>query len=600
MFSRMLTMALRGVGKDLLTRLGKSRPTLTPRGDAMLRKRFLYCLSSISWIFIAISVLYFKIFPNLINPVFSDIFITSLIFLSVLSLIAGSFVIQTSRELILFMPQCLLICFLARCIRYLRLPYPALWDPYAFLVAFLNIHDFGTLEPIYSYWYPVEGLINWPSMIIITEFLSRIGQIDYMWLFNYQQPILGMVFFLGVYLLAYTVSKNYGISLLSGLISSLSSHVIFYQSEYHYQGLAFIIFIFLLIGLLKTCKSKSNSAYKILVVIFTVACTFSHYFSSLFIVVVLGSFFCITYILSKFSEIYRNTRLNVLNVNRPDDIFFLLLFLLVLGYHLFVFPEHIEIYIQRMASANPYHAPVVSITGNVPFPTNIIHSIRYATITLGLASIFFVIKTKKNEEIILATICLFLISLGLLGNALIYLEVGRIVAFYEVIIGIFAALTLFRLRDIWLRPLNKQKAITSLICIVTAGIITLTFFGGHYVPAYYFKSLDQNSYYWYDNNLPDMQKYEAGGLWIYRYVPENPLILTDNTPYFVRSAIFFWGKTPVDRFKLLDSYQYHKSTLNENIFITSNVKSNPGLNEEILREQTSRVYFNGEIEINSV
>ena len=575
------------------------------RKDKTLRKRLLFRLSITSWVLIAVSALYFRFFPTLVNPIFSDIFIVALIFLLLLSLIIGSFMVQHPNELLLLMPQYLLICFFARCIRYLRLSYPVLWDPYAFLATFLNIHDFGTLEPVYSHWYPgIEGLINWPLMTIITENLSRIAEIDYLWLFNYQQPILGMVFFLGVYLLAYTVSRNYGVSLLSGLISSLSSHVIFYQSEYHYQGYAFIIFVFLLISLLKTCEQKNKSAYKISAVIFTVACTFSHYFSSLFILFMLGSFFCIAFIMSRFNKIYQNAQLDILKINWPDGLFFFLLLVLVMSYHLFMFPEHIESYVNIASSADPYHAPVISTAGgglgSVPFPTNIIHNIRTVILILGLTSVLYTIKTKKNEEIILATICILLISLGVFGNTLVYLEVGRIVAFYEVLIGVFAALTLFRLRDIWLKLLNKQTATTALICIITAGIVTLTFFGGHYIPAYYFKSLDQNDYYWCNNNLPDIQKYENGGEWTYRYVPEKSLILTDDTPYFIQSAIFFWGQIPLDSIRGLNSYQYNGLNLNENAFIASNIKGNPGLDQKRLIEQTSRVYFNGELEITAV
>jgi hypothetical protein len=573
-----------------------------------LRKRFLFCLSIISWIFIAVSALYFRFFPTLVNPIFSDIFITSLIFLLLLSLIIGSFMIQCPEELFLLMPQCLLISFFARCIRYLRLSYPALWDPYAYLVTFLNIHDFGTLEPIYSHWYSgIEGLINWPLMVLITETLSRVAAIDYLWLFNYQQPVLGTIFFLGGYALAYTISRNYGVSLLAGLILSLSSHTIFYQSEYHYQGYAFVIFIFLLVSLLKVCEQKNKTAYKVLALIFIVACTLSHYFSSLFILFILGALFCIACFTSVFSRIYPNAQLNIPKVNWPDGLFIFLLFLLVLSYHLFVFTGHIESYIHISSSATPYQAPVISAASSTvegdpdsaPFPTNIIKNIRYVVLILGFTSILYTVKTRGSKEIILATMCVFLVALGVLGNTFIYLEVGRIVAFYEVIIGIFVALTLFRLRNIWLKPLNRSIAVTALIGIVTAGVVTLTFFGGHYVPAYYFKSLDQDDYYWCNNNLPDMQKYEDGGRWIFKYVPKNPLILIDSTPYFIKSATFFWGQVPSDNIRGLGSYQYDKLNSNGNTFIASNINGDPGFDEKRIIEQTNRVYFNGEVEITS-
>ena len=576
------------------------RLSISFKDDEILRKRLVYCLSIISWVLVVVSAWYFNLFPTLVNTVFSDMFIVILIFSLLLSLVIGSFMIQYFKELIFFMPQCLLICFIARCIPYLRLSYPVLWDPYAFLVTFLNIHEFRTLEQIYSYWYPsIENLIHWPLMMIITELLSLIGGIDYMWLFNYQQPIFGMIFFLGVYLLAYSVSQNYGVSLLSGLISSLSSHVIFYQSEYHPQGYAFIILVFLLVVLSRSWELKNKLEYRIIVMIFIMAFTVSHYFSSLFISFILISLFCTLFLISLINKKYSNSRLNMFGVDWTSEIFFssFLLIVVVLSYHFYVFSEHIGNYIHMISSANPYNAPLISVEGSIPFPTNVIKNIRLIVLLLGFGSIFYSIKTKNHGEIFLSIICILLISLGVIGNVLIFLEVGRIVAFYETLIGIFAALTLFRLRDIWLKPLNKRMAITALLCISTAGVITLTFFGGQYIPAYYFKSLGQNNYYWCENNLPDMQKYETVGEWVAEFCPSKPTILIDTTQYFMHSAIFFWGETPLDRISVFKRYPYDQ---NKNTFIAFNIKGNRELDKERLIEKTSRVYFNGEAVINAV
>ncbi len=546
---------------------------------------------------IVVSVWYLKQFPTLVNPVFSDVIIVILIFSLLLSLILGSFMIQYFEELIFFIPQCLLICFFARCIPYLRLSYPVLWDPYAFLVTFLYIHDFGTAEQLYSYWLPsIEESINWPLMMIITESLSRIGRIDYMWLFNYQQPILGIVFFLGVYLLAYTVSQNYGVSLLSGLISSLSSHVIFHQSEYHPQGYAFIILVFLITVLSRSWELKNKPEYRILVVIFIMAFTVSHYFSSLFVSLILVTLLCMLLIVTKLNEKYSNLQLK-LDWSYELIISSFLLLVTVLSYHFFIFSKHINKYINMISSANPYNAPIVHVGGSAPFPTNLILDIRFIVLLLGCGSIFFTIKTKKKEEIFLAIMCLLLITLGVIGNTLIFLEVGRIVAFYEVLIGVFVALTLFRLRNILFKQLNNKMATTALVSIFLAVILTLTFFGGHYIPAYYFKSLGQDEYYWCQNDLPDMQKYKTGGEWVAKFVPEESRILTDKIQYFIHSAIFFWGKKSLDRIVTLVSYQHDQD---KNTFIALNTKGNQTLDKKRLIEKTSKVYFNGEVAINSV
>ena len=84
--------------------------------------------------------------------------------------------------------------------------------------------------------------------------------------------------------------------------------MIFYQSEYHYQGYAFIILVFLLIALLKTSELKDKAAYKILTTIYIVACTFSHYFSSLFVLFILGLFVCIMFVVYGFNKIYQTTK----------------------------------------------------------------------------------------------------------------------------------------------------------------------------------------------------------------------------------------------------------------------------------------------------
>ncbi|MFZ2184291.1 MAG: hypothetical protein WAV24_06990 [Methanothrix sp.] len=436
-------------------------------------------------------------------------------------------------------------------------------------------------------------------MMIMTELLSQIGGIDHMWLFNYQQPIFGMIFFLGVYLLAYSVSQNYGVSLISGLISSLSSHVIFYQSEYHPQGYAFIILVFLLVVLSRSWELKNKMEYRILAIIFIIAFTTSHYFSSLFISFILISLSCTLLFILIANRNLSSPQLNIFGVEWTSEIFFssILLLIIVLSYHFYVFSGHINDYIHIIFSANPYNAPLVSVEGSVPFPTYIIQNIRFIVLILGFGSICYTMKTKTHEEILFSIICTLLIALGIIGNTLIFLEVGRIVAFYETLIGVFAALTLFRLRDIWLKSLNKRTTITVLLCIFTAGIITLTFFGGNYIPAYYFKSLGQNDYYWCENNLPDMQKYEAVGKWIAGFSPAKPIILIDTTRYFIHSAIFFWGETPLDRIIVFERYPYDQDN---NTLITFNIKGNRKGDKERQIEKTSRVYFNGEAVIHSV
>jgi len=574
---------------------GDGCPLITPYTKSPITKsvdKKLIVISILSWILLPIITFYFKFFPTIGNSLISDLFIVGLIFSLFLILTIGSLLIKNHTDVFYLLPQCLILTFLARIIWYLRISYPALWDPYAHLVSFLNIHRYHTLNPIMDWWAPdIEKTLHWPILYLITEELIIATGINYIHVWRFQEPLLGIVFFLIIFILAREVAKDNRIALLAANFTSFASHIIFYQSEYHMQGLALIFFAFLIYSFI---KSESTNSYRLLTLLFMLACIFSHYFSSLFLAVVFATMIVMQFLSKKLSIVIRG--------ESNSSFIFLIFIICSLAYHLYVFSKHFETYMEMILStAYPYNAPLFSPSGAF-FVTTIIKSVRWVVFALAVVSVIYILKTKNKKEYYLATFWLIFLILGFVGQFLIWLEVGRIVTFYETITGIFAALTLFRFRDLWVHRINRSKK-TFIVCLLTSSILTCTFFGGHYIPAYYFKSFGMNDAYWCSNRLPNMDAYVPAGKWLNIFVPSDSKFVTDFDRYgFTSSLVLFFGeKSPKNIIKtnspIKDGLKLFKHLKQkEDVYVVLNQAYKYSNFKDFLR-YSNLIYTNGEIGI---
>jgi hypothetical protein len=98
-------------------------------------------------------IAYFKYFPTIINAAISNVFIVFLVFVLLSLLVYGAFTIRRPREVYYFVPQSLILVFVARVVPILRLPYPFDEDTVYHFVSALNVITYGTLKPILSGWY---------------------------------------------------------------------------------------------------------------------------------------------------------------------------------------------------------------------------------------------------------------------------------------------------------------------------------------------------------------------------------------------------------------------------------------------------------------
>jgi hypothetical protein len=219
-----------------------------------------------------------------------------------------------------------------------------------------------------------------------------------------------------------------------------------------------------------------------------------------------------------------------------------------------------------------------------------------------LISVAYILKTKDKNEFYLSTFWLSFIIFGLIGNYFIWLEVGRITAFYEVVAGVFGSLTLFRFKDKWAKRIGENKR-AIIAVLVASTMVTCSFFGGTYVPAYYFKSFGTNDYYYCSNRLPSINSYPPAGEWIKAHAHEDAKYVTDSYGRygFTDIIVFFWGERSLEKVMCSENpidYMLKSIAPNEQTYLVLN-HGYEYQNYEDLVHLCNLIYTNGEIEIHT-
>lgn len=540
------------------------------------------------YLFLALIAVYFKFFPTIVNSAISNFIIFMIVFLSIMLLVYASFTIKTNNEVYLLMPQALIFTFIARAIPNLRLSYPPLHDPYYHFVSTLNILEYYTLNPILSWWYwGVDTQLHWPNMHLITASLVNLTSIPEMFYFRFQEPFMGIIFFLSVFILTRTITSNNGVALLASLFASISDVIIFYQSEYHPQGLAIIYLVFILYAFIKS-RQIINLGYRYISILFGFLFLSSHHFTPLFL-----SFIFISYIvammiirlLSK-SNIVWAKYVDAFKSTTSDYTYFGIIIIASIYYHIYIYSSLINTFL-KMATASFSAANLVSIgQTSIPLITSILSSFKWGLFLLALISILMVFHTKNKNEFILGVLTVCIVLSGAFGNYVVNLPLDRIIGFYLPFASIFASLSLYRFKCEWFKKYNPCIKIC-VIVIIASIIISAGFFNSQ-TPAYFFKDSKVDTFYWYSNRLPSMDEYKSTGEWIGIYSMEGSEYGVDFDTLIVP---YFYGKQSSDSVSLLKSNSFDYRILNPKIpYNYDRNTSSSNLNQ---------IYNNNELEIYS-
>ncbi len=489
----------------------------------MIRNRKLKLISILSSLLLIPIALYFKYFPSIINSNVSNISIVLLVFILISLLIYGSFILEKPKDIYFLIPQSLMLTFLARAVPNLRLSYPPLHDPYSHFVTTLNVIEYGTLKPILGWWYSgVDIQLHWPDMHLITTALVKTTNIDVMQFFRFQEPVLGMIFFLAVFLLTKTVTANNGVSLLAGLFASINDIIIFYQSEYHPQGISIIYLVLLLYTFLKS-RQVSHVCYRYISLIFGTVFILSHYFTPIFLSLIFSSYIAVMLLIrifSLFKSIF-NKYGNMFENLTSDYVYFIIIVIASFSYHFFVYEGPLKMFLE-MASMPVLDGQLVSIgQTNVPLFSSILSSFKWGLFILAIISIMFIFKTKNTDEFRLGIIMICIIFAGFVGNYIVASPLDRIIGFYVPSAAIFASLTLRRFNEKWFGGITNSTKLVMTVLLASV-IISAGFFNSQ-TPAYFFQDSKVNTYYWYSNDLSSMDKYGVTGSWIQSYTSNESI-----------------------------------------------------------------------------
>ncbi len=509
-------------------------------------KRRLTIIAIITYLLLIPLATYFKYFPTIINSEVNNIFIFLLVFLLTLLLVYGAFIIKKYNDVYLLLPQSLIFVFIARALPNLRLSYPPLHDPYYHFVCTLNVIKYGTLKPVLDWWYyGVNTQLHWPDMHLLTTALVRITDIDVMQIFRFQEPLMGIIFFLAVFVLAKTVTKNNGIAILSALFASLSGIMIFYQSEYHPQGLAVILLILLLYAFIKS-RLMNDIHFRYVAFIFCIAFTLSHYFTPLFLALIFSGYILSTWIVrflplfssikNRFHEVIKNTEL--------DYSFLLIVIVSSLVYHFIVYSEPVKNFIHSITTQLPLFAHLIGQPG-APLLTSILRGSKWGLFILAMVSVIWILKTKNINEFRLAVFFACIVLAGVVGNYIIVLPLDRLVGFYTIFTAVFASLTLFRFKNKWFGGIQKNRKVI-LVTLVASLLIVCGFFNSQ-TPAYFFKDSGMNTYYWYSNELSSMDKYGITGSWIRNYTSNDSIYVTQ---FDTLVLPFYYAERPLNNIRV--------------------------------------------------
>lgn len=491
----------------------------------------------LSYISITLLILYLKFKPIIISPVITDIFFCALIILIILPLVWIAFHSKFQIDILLLMPLCVILIFLIRAVPNIVLEYPLYADQYYHTICTFNVIEYGTIESQLGYWYSQTDLqLNWPTLHILSSELSLISNSNLFVIIRWIMPFMGILLFLGIYSLSYNLLRERNAAILSALIGTTSATTIFYQSEYHPQGFAITLFIFLLIGFFNT-RSNGKTSFVITTLIFIFAFTLSHHFSTIFLCLVFGVALIFSIII-RFTPII-NKKYNFLST---DTSFYLIIIISILSYYLYTDIELLKYFFTWSLELTPIIGDSESI--EQPLISVLFSSTKWIPIIIVLLYSPIILRNNIFNHIRVLYLVLIISSVGLLSIFLFFIPLDRMLAMTMPVIAILCGISLFE----YLKKHGNKIKIKRIVIIIISLSIVGGILGAH-IPAFYFQSSEPNSYYWYNNDLPNAIETPSAGIWIMSHSDTNKSFGVTSV---TRSIPFIYGKISDTKIHLID------------------------------------------------
>ena len=350
------------------------------------RGRVVLVCSSTSFILASIAILYFHKFPVLISPFVSNAIIILILVAWTVALFISSLAATGQKQVGLTLSGIWLYGFVIRSVTTLRLGVPFLHDSYFYMVSTQNILGSATLSPTLSGFFPqVVNLLPWPLMQLETVSGASLTGVGASLWYGFQEPALGSLTSVATFLLARTSTKRTDASLVAAIFVASSDAIIYYQAEYHPQGLAVLILILFLYAFLRS-RVTVGVSFEILALVFVAGLVFVHHFSSLFIGLLAIGFLGAGFLTER-SPLKRVMSLRHGETLRADLSLWTLVSVGALGYLFYYYPDVVQGFVSLLERATP--AAVLFTTGpGVPLAATAGNAMKWGVLLLALFAVW--------------------------------------------------------------------------------------------------------------------------------------------------------------------------------------------------------------------
>lgn len=556
----------------------------------MIDRRF-YLLATLSSFLIAFLYLYYFFDLTIISLEINDYAIGALLLATVTFLTYLCLRVKDSKEAGLLAFQISLFAIFVRAIPVLRLYYQIFPDSHAYFIPAMNVVENKTLEfgPAMASWWDLSRLTYWPFIHLVTGSAAQISSVDLMWFLRWQEPLLGGLFALTLFGVAKIVSGRNSVALISALIGSTGATVVFYQSEYHPQGLAVVLFGLFFYAYLKS-RTFHSYAMRAIVMLFVAAFIFSHHFSSIFIAVLSAGFLALAMVIRFLPAKLGSTGKVAAALNEDYDLFILI----TVGsafYHFMVRPAVITEWLYALKVVAPgetplFTSPASASSYDIPFIITFLTRMKWGILILAALYLIRMARRPQPQELRLFLFMVSILTAGIAGNYIVFGPIDRMIAFYSPIVAVFAALAVYMMSDTKRKFLSSflvQKGLLAVVAFfVVADILTA------FSPAFFFQNSAPNPYMAFSNRPPIARQYVKAGEWLREFTGQPSF----GTEYDTLTVVFFYARKNFSQSnnQMSRAFSFDYGIINPKI-------PYPGRNYDPkdLEIKTWPVYSNGEI-----
>ena len=522
------------------------------------RSLFLACSTS-CFALSSFVIVYLHSYPTIVNPSVSDLVLTCALAAWIGSITLAILTHESNRECALALATIVELSLVVRLIPHLRFSVPILIDPYPYSLVASSISTSGSLSPILTWWYPqLPNLMPWPLMQLQSVSVADASGLGLGWAIRFQEPLFGSLIAPAAFLLARSITLSNRASLLTALLASSSDVVIFYQSEYHPQGLALLLFTFFLYSYFRSL-GKSKVPFRFISVILTIAMVFVHHFSAILVALLALGFLILAYLVPIIKARFPNGETAWFSASSRTV--WLLLAVSTMSYEILGYPRVVRGFFDLLQYLPP-PSIVITFGANTPLSSTILNALKWGVFVSAASVVIRMRHRLSLREWSLVMLILIVIAGGLLADFAIGGPTDRIVAFAILLVTPLSALGFLSVigkggpRVLW-----RVLTVAVLVVISTGGVMNV------FPPGLYLQSSGPDPHYFSSNDFSSVSVYVPTGNWINQYTASDARYVVEFDAWM---AVFYYGNRSMADIQWMGEATSNPLTDNPGVFLVVN------------------------------